>query len=270
MSLDFPASPSNGDTYENYVYDATAGVWKRLAPGGQLGDLNDVVITTSTANELLQYDGSDWVNVSQAAAGAIPVFDDSTARGSAIPTPTEGMVTYLKDTDQLFKYTTSWVPAGGLVAVKTVTKTNTFSSSLAAGAFIDVTDLSITHTVSNSANKIILSAMLGTISGPTSVTTGTAFAVGGSREPVGNSDGNRLRVTTGILSATQNDVGVIGHPVMLQAVLTPGAGSKTYTVQIANMDTSTNTHFVNRSSADADNVRVPRSASTFTLMEVAV
>jgi hypothetical protein len=31
------------------------------------------------------------------------VFDDSAARGSAIPSPIEGMVTYLKDTDQLFK-----------------------------------------------------------------------------------------------------------------------------------------------------------------------
>jgi hypothetical protein len=32
---------------------------------------------------------------------AVMVFDDSAARGSAIPSPIEGMVTYLKDTDPL-------------------------------------------------------------------------------------------------------------------------------------------------------------------------
>jgi len=39
---------------------------------------------------------------------AVMVFDDSTARDSAIGTPTEGMIAYLKDTDDLQKYTTAW------------------------------------------------------------------------------------------------------------------------------------------------------------------
>jgi hypothetical protein len=34
---------------------------------------------------------------------AVMVFDDSAARGSAIPSPIEGMVTYLKDTDKFEK-----------------------------------------------------------------------------------------------------------------------------------------------------------------------
>lgn len=34
----------------------------------------------------------------------VMVFDDSTARGSAIPTPSEGMVTYLKDTNLIELY----------------------------------------------------------------------------------------------------------------------------------------------------------------------
>lgn len=39
---------------------------------------------------------------------SVMVFADSAARGSAIPSPSEGMVTYLEDSDKLFLYTTAW------------------------------------------------------------------------------------------------------------------------------------------------------------------
>jgi len=39
---------------------------------------------------------------------SLMVFDDSTARDAAIGTPTEGMIAYLKDTDEILKYTTTW------------------------------------------------------------------------------------------------------------------------------------------------------------------
>jgi hypothetical protein len=35
---------------------------------------------------------------------SVMVFDDSGARGSAIPSPSEGMVTYLKSTDAVEKF----------------------------------------------------------------------------------------------------------------------------------------------------------------------
>jgi len=44
---------------------------------------------------------------------SVMVFDDSAARGSAIGTPTEGMVVYLKDTDAMEFYSGSaWTPVG--------------------------------------------------------------------------------------------------------------------------------------------------------------
>jgi hypothetical protein len=53
---------------------------------------------------------------------AVMVFDDATARGSAIPSPSEGMLTYNKDTDQLELYDGSaFGPVGsdaGLVHIK--------------------------------------------------------------------------------------------------------------------------------------------------------
>ena len=45
---------------------------------------------------------------------AVMVFDDASARSSAIGTPTEGMVTYLKSDESVSKYNGSdWVTVGG-------------------------------------------------------------------------------------------------------------------------------------------------------------
>jgi hypothetical protein len=55
---------------------------------------------------------------------AVMVFDDATARGSAIPSPSEGMLTYNKDTDQLELYDGSaFGPVGsdsGLIHIDTI------------------------------------------------------------------------------------------------------------------------------------------------------
>jgi hypothetical protein len=41
---------------------------------------------------------------------AVMVFDDASARTTALPTPSEGMVSYLADTNQIEKYTgAAWV-----------------------------------------------------------------------------------------------------------------------------------------------------------------
>lgn len=59
---------------------------------------------------------------------AVMVFDDSAARSSAIGSVvTEGMVTYLKDTDRLEQYNgTAWVAAG----------VDSFTTSGSAGAIL--------------------------------------------------------------------------------------------------------------------------------------
>lgn len=61
-ALNFPSSPSNGDVYENYVYDSTTGVWKRLPPGGEINGLDDVVVTSPSDGDSLVYNGTEWVN----------------------------------------------------------------------------------------------------------------------------------------------------------------------------------------------------------------
>ena len=70
---------------------------------------------------------------------AVMVFDDAAARGSAIPSPTEGMLTYNKDTDALELYDGSaFGPVGsdaGLIHIETVQPTGVSAISFSNNAF---------------------------------------------------------------------------------------------------------------------------------------
>ena len=72
---------------------------------------------------------------------AVMVFDDAAARGSAIPTPSEGMLTYNKDTDALELYDGSaFGPVGsdaGLIHIETQTFSGVASFSFSNDVFTD-------------------------------------------------------------------------------------------------------------------------------------
>jgi hypothetical protein len=104
MSLNFPASPSNGDTYDNFVYDATKGAWKlQTLLGNDLTDLNDVTITTPADGQALVYDSAsgEWVNetpattldsltdtnLSSPANGEALLYNGSSWENQAVPPP---------------------------------------------------------------------------------------------------------------------------------------------------------------------------------------
>jgi hypothetical protein len=73
---------------------------------------------------------------------AVMVFDDSAARGSAIPSPSEGMVTYLKDTNLVEAYTgAAFVPVNtGFTDSETITATDaTWSVPALASPIVKVT-----------------------------------------------------------------------------------------------------------------------------------
>ena len=88
-ALNFPANPSNGDVYENYQYDGTDGVWKRL-PSSSLGinGLADVTITTPADGESLVYDNAtgEWIN-SDVTPDPVEVYGVDTAETSYFSLP---------------------------------------------------------------------------------------------------------------------------------------------------------------------------------------
>ena len=70
-ALNFPANPSNGDTYENYVYDSSLSVWRVgvQAVTLPLNGLSDTEITSPSDGQALVYDSSsgEWVNETPAS-----------------------------------------------------------------------------------------------------------------------------------------------------------------------------------------------------------
>lgn len=63
MALDFPASPTDGQIFDKYQYDATTGVWRLTpVPVQTLGSLADVTETTPEDGQVLKYDGTEWSN----------------------------------------------------------------------------------------------------------------------------------------------------------------------------------------------------------------
>jgi hypothetical protein len=86
---------------------------------------------------------------------SVMVFDDATARGSAIGTATEGMVTYLKDTDAIEVYTTDWsslVPATTVATAAATATAYTISADNANNVLYSLATATITVTVPDVLN----------------------------------------------------------------------------------------------------------------------
>jgi len=202
---------------------------------------------------------------------SVMVFADSSARSSAIPTPSEGMVTFREDQDVVEVYDGSaFKTVGGLVAVKDVLKTDTFSASVSAGGNVAVTDLSITHEVSDPANKLIISAFFGLAANSQGIANvGLAVHDGSGLIAIGDTAGSRTSVTAGGVTQNTPDDLVSTMP-SANFVYTPGSGSKTYTVRALNLSELTRTLYINRSERNSDVVFESRAVSSLVIQEVAV
>ena len=189
---------------------------------------------------------------------SVMVFDDSAARGSAIPTPSEGMVTYRKDDNAVEVFDgSSFGPIGGILQVVSTTKTNTFSAT--GSSFVDVTGMSASITPSSTSSKVLVLVNMMTSASGTSadfarlVRNGTAISVGSS------GDGYWVSNT---FSASEG----LGLDMPVTFLDSPGSTSSlTYKIQIGGT-VATSTRFVNRRGISA----TPVAVSSITLMEVAV
>jgi hypothetical protein len=162
--------------------------------------------------------------------------------------------------------------AGGLVAVKTTLFTSTQSNSTAAGANFAITNLSITHTLADAANKLVFLAFVGAATASTTNEgrVGIAVADNGTLIQIGNAASSRARSTVGgnVAFGAEGSGSVV---LAFQTVYTPGdANAHTYTLRAINGRNATETVFINRNVTDSNSLDSSRTASGFTLMEVKV
>jgi hypothetical protein len=131
---------------------------------------------------------------------SVMVFDDSAARGSAIGTPTEGMITYLKDSNGLFYYDGSAWTVVGLDPITFTSSTATAYTleSSDAGSYIQFTNAG-TVTVGTATDftqgqqvqiladgtALTITTDGATIAGAGTAGTAVSFTVGAQYEAVG-------------------------------------------------------------------------------------
>ena len=206
------------------------------------------------------------------ASQVVMVFASAAARTSAIASPQEGMISYLKDTNSTEYYSGSaWVGIGGSSAGKilqVVSATKTDTSTITSTTFADISGLSVSITPSATSSKILVFwsanlASAGNASGLLVRMMRDSTAIG-----IGDSAGSRPRVSGGYYvgdaGAANNFAAVGGN--FLDSPSTTSA--TTYKLQGVGYSGVTSV-YVNRTQDDRNNAAFdPRLISTITVMEV--
>ena len=153
--------------------------------------------------------------------------------------------------------------------VVSVTKTDTFSASVAIGATTAITGLTVNFTPTSASSKVLVVGYVTTASSTGLATRSVNVIVkrDSTAVGVGAADGSRTQVTTGSTQAVSIGVNnstfaFIDSPETTDEV--------TYSVDIHNGDLDgTRTLYVNRTSGDVNGAAYPRAASSITAIEVA-
>ena len=197
---------------------------------------------------------------------AVMVFDDAAARTAAIPSPIEGMVTYLKDDDSLTKFNGSaFVPVGTVLQMQSVVKTDTFTTTSTSPATI--TGLSVTITPSSTSSKVLVLAQI--VMG-TSASAYVGLSGGNSGDFRGDAASSRVRAAAGFTARDGGNYQINrdARPHTLVFLDSPATTSAT-TYNGTAFTISGQTAFINRTSDDTNNAEFGRYASSITVMEVA-
>jgi hypothetical protein len=195
---------------------------------------------------------------------AVMSFAGTAARGSAIPTPVEGMVTYLNDADRLEVYTNAWKPVGGVLQVVTARKTAV--QTINATFPQDITDLSVSITPTSANSLIIVQAAVSAGFGGVNNAEGLSLFRGSTNLANPTSPGSRTpTLHSQIVTGGTRDM----VSVSLYVVDSPGVTtSLTYKAAGGRLD-GTETLYINQGAGDTDAAGFTRGVSTITVMEIA-
>lgn len=245
----------NLTTQKAEIYNTVASAWQDITPAS-LNDIGDVTITSATTGQILEWNGTAWVNgqVDTAGIANSAVTADKLASNA---------VTTAKIADA--NVTSAKLGAGTILQVVQTVKTDVFSQSVSSGGFsAEVTGLTATITPRSTSSKILV--MVSTAIG---LSAGKSMSVrllknGSPSDFIGDQLGtNRRRATNG--NSTDNNP----TSVDIKYLDSPNTTSPvTYGIDLHSGDSGTQTVYVNRSSG-GDGVGVTTSASSITLMEVA-
>jgi len=106
---------------------------------------------------------ANYPGASEALAERIDIvgvnpFADSAARATAIPSPTEGMMSSLNDTEAVQRYDgATWKPVGGKV-LQVVRATNSTDMTSTSTSFVDVTGMAVTITPQVATSRLLIVA----------------------------------------------------------------------------------------------------------------
>lgn len=201
----------------------------------------DALAPTTTKGDLIVSNGTDNIRVAVGATnGHVLTVDSAEASG--------------------VKWAAASGGGGAVVAVKSVTKTDTFTTT--STTWVDVTGLSVSYTPTSASNKILVRATL-FLTGTSSVNAALARLVRDSTAiGIGDAAGSRTRVSSA------SYIGTAGISTVSAEVLDAPSttSSTTYKVQI--QGNAAGTIYLNRREIDTDAVTSFRGSSTITIMEV--
>ena len=180
----------------------------------------------------------------------------------------EGLVERLQTVESL----AGQVSPVKVVAVKYAEFTGTQSNSTAARANFAVTDLSITHAMAKSTNKLQFWAFFGQAASTLQRgAVGIAIADDGTLIGIGDTARNRSRVTAGgRFGQTAASSWNVTMPHIHYQYEPGDTNSHTYTLRAINLENATHTVYINRNEVDTDDGSIPRTLSAITLFELEV
>ena len=155
---------------------------------------------------------------------------------------------------------------GGIIQVKSVVKTDVFTST--STSFVDITGMSVSITPTSNTSKILVIAQCA-VSGE-DAGTGIMLDRDGTEPLKANADGNKQRFTIiGAYAASDREMRY-GNPANHISFLDSPATTNQVTYKLRAKTRSSSTFYVNSTRYTDNNTNASLGTSTLTVMEVSV